>query len=131
MPRDFVIGAIAQLSGLDASAGKVYQLADPAPLTVDELLTEIASATGRTLLRLPLPLAVAKGALDYVPFVYRLLQIPAPAVDYFVHPTEYGCEHTLADLAGSGLEVPSMRHYLHRLVAFAEAHPEIGSAAMA
>lgn len=131
VPRDFVIGAIAQLSGLDRSAGRVYQLADPAPLTVDELLIEIGRATGRTLLRMPLPLGLAKGALDYAPFVYRLLQIPATAVDYFVHPTEYTCEHTRADLAGSGLEAPPIRSYIDRMVAFAQAHPEIGSAAMA
>ena len=130
VPSDFVVAAIAHLSGLERSAGRVYQLADPAPLTVDELLTEIGRATGRHLLRLPLPLSVAKGALDYVPFVYRLLQIPSSAVDYFVHPTDYACEHTLADLAGSGIAAPPIRGYLDRMVAFAAAHPEIGSAAM-
>ena len=38
VPSDFVIDAIDHLSGLEASAGRTYQLADPRPLTVDELL---------------------------------------------------------------------------------------------
>jgi hypothetical protein len=130
VPSDFVVDAIAHLSGLETSAGRVYQLADPHPLTVDELLTAISRVTGRKLLRVPLPLAVAKGSLDYVPFVYRILQIPAASVDYFVHPTLYTSDHTQEDLAGSGIEVPPIASYLDTLVAFAKAHPEIGSAAM-
>lgn len=130
VPSEFVVGAIAHLSGLERSAGRVYQLADPAPLSVDELLTAISRVSGRRLLRIPLPLALAKGSLDYVPFVYRILQIPATAVDYFVHPTRYTSDHTQEDLAGSGLRVPPIAGYLANLVAFVEAHPEIGSAAM-
>lgn len=130
VPRDFVIGAIDYLSARPASVGKVYQLADPAPLTVDETIDAIALATGRKVIRIPLPKAVAKGALQYVPGVYRLMRIPAAAVDYFVHPTTYGTSQTTADLAGSGLAAPNLRHYLRPLVEFVRAHPEIGSAAM-
>jgi thioester reductase-like protein len=67
VPREFVVEAIAHLSGIEASAGKVYQLADPAPLTVDEILSEVGHATGRMLLRIPLPLGAAKAAIDHVP----------------------------------------------------------------
>jgi thioester reductase-like protein len=130
VPRDFVVDAIAHLSGLARSAGRVYQLADPAPLTIDELLAEIARAAGRRVVYLPLPLGVAKGALDYVPFVYRILQIPSSAVDYFVHPTAYTTTNVQADLAGSGIAVPPFRSYVDRMVGFMKAHPEIGSAAM-
>ena len=47
VPRDFVIAAMDHLSGLPHSLGKVYQLADPDPLTVDALLSEVARATSR------------------------------------------------------------------------------------
>ncbi len=130
VPADYVIGAIAYLSGIAKSAGRVYQLADPAPLSVDELLAEISRAAGRRVVTVPLPLAVAKGSLDYVPFVYRLLQIPSSSVDYFVHPTTYTTEHAEEDLAGSGIEVPGFGAYVGRMVDFVKAHPEIGSAAM-
>ena len=45
VPSDFVIDAIEHLSGLDVSVGRTYQLADPGPLTVDQLLDEMCRAT--------------------------------------------------------------------------------------
>jgi len=130
VPRDFIIRALAQLGAHPQSAGKTYALADPHPLTVDETIRTMAEVTGRTVLRIPLPKSVAKGALQYVPGVYRLMRIPPAAVDYFVHPTEYDTWNATADLAGSGIAVPSLRDYAPRLVDFVRAHPEIGSAAM-
>ncbi len=130
VPRDFMIGAMTYLSGLKTNAGVTYALADPHPLTVDETIDAIAEATGRTVLRIPMTKAIAKGALQYVPGVYRLMRIPSFAVDYFVHPTMYDTTHATTDLAGSGITAPHLRDYAHNLVAFARAHPEIGSAAM-
>ncbi|MEM7052567.1 MAG: SDR family oxidoreductase [Acidobacteriota bacterium] len=130
VPRDFIIDAITELSGLEASAGKVYQLADPEPLTVDELLDEVALATRRKLVRLPLPLFAAKAAIDYAPLVGRILQIPSSSVDYFVHPTHYTSTQTRADLADSGIAVPPLPTYLSRLVDYMRRHPEVGSDAM-
>lgn len=130
VPRDFAIAAIDYLGALPHSAGKTYALADPNPMTVDETIDCIAEATGRTIIRVPLTKAIAKGALKYVPGVYRLLRIPPAAVDYFVHPTRYDTTNMTTDLAGSGLTAPSLRDYAPRLVEFVRAHPEIGSAAM-
>lgn len=131
VPRDFVMDALVYLSGLPQAAGKVYQLADPDPLTIDEILDAIAKATGRMVVRVPLPLGAAKAAIDWVPGVYKLMQIPSSSIDYFVHPTFYDPANTLADLAGSGIELPPLRSYLPTLVAFTKAHPEVGSEAMA
>jgi thioester reductase-like protein len=130
VPRDFVIQALTYLSGLTTSAGKTYALADPDPLTVDETIDTIAAATGRKVLRIPLTKGIAKGALQHVPGMYRLLRIPPAAVDYFVHPTTYDTRNAAADLAAAGIVVPRLRDYAARLVEFARAHPEIGSAAM-
>jgi thioester reductase-like protein len=130
VPRDFVVEAVAHLGGLASSAGKVYQLADPEPLTVAALVDEIARATQRRVVRVPLPRAVAKFALNYMPGVYWLMQIPAPVIDYFVHPTQYSCARTLADLEGSGLRVPALPTYIDRLVDFVRRYPQIGSEAM-
>jgi thioester reductase-like protein len=130
VPRDFVVDAIAHLSGLPRARGKVYQLADSDPLTVDALLTAVAHATGRRIVRVPLPVGVAKGAINHVPGVYRLMRIPASAIDYFVHPTSYATSNTQADLEGSGIGVPAFTSYVDRLVQFARAHPEFGAEAM-
>jgi len=131
VPRDFVIDAIAALSARPDALGKTFALADPEPLTVDETIDAIGAATGRTVLRIPVTKSMAKGALRYVPGMQKVMQIPPPAVDYFVHPTLYDTSHARAALADSGIAVPRFRDYLPRLVEFVRAHPEIGSAAMA
>jgi len=129
VPRNFIVDAIERLSGLDRSLGRTYHLADPNPLTVDETIDVIAAATQRRVVRLPLPKSIAKGALEHVPGVYRLMRIPPPAVDYFIHPTTYDTTNATRDLGD--VVVPRLRDYAPRLVEFARAHPEIGSAAMA
>ncbi|HEX8618195.1 MAG TPA: SDR family oxidoreductase [Thermoanaerobaculia bacterium] len=131
VPRDFIIRAIDYLSGLEDNAGRTYALADPDPLTVDRTIDVIAAATERTVLRIPLTKALAKGSLQYVPGVHRLMRIPPAAVDYFVHPTSYDTTNATRDLSAAGIVVPRFESYAARLVEFARAHPEIGSAAMA
>lgn len=130
VPRDFVIAALDALTGSETSLGRTYALADPEPLTVDGTIDAVASATGRRVLRIPLPKVIAKGALRYVPGVYRVMRIPAEAVDYFVHPTEYTTTNADRDLASLGIRAPRFSEYLPNLVSFVRAHPEIGSAAM-
>ena len=130
VPRDFVIAAMSYLSALPEAGGRVYQLADPEPLTIDEMLTALAQATGRVIVRVPLPVGMAKAAIDWVPGVYWLMKIPAATVDYFAHPTFYDTANAQRDLGPAGLHVPPLRSYLDTLVGFMKAHPEIGSEAM-
>ena len=130
VPRDFIVDAAGYLSGLPVSEGRTYQLADPHPVTVDEMAETLAEATGRELIKVPLPRKLAKASLAHVPGLYRMMRIPPEAVDYFAHPTIYLTDHCRADLAGSGIEVPSFRSYVDRLVEYMRDHQEIGSAAM-
>lgn len=129
VPRDFIVDALEALSS--AASGQTFQLADPEPLTVDETIKAIARATDRKVIRIPMTPGIAKFAIERVPGVYRLMRIPSPAVDYFVHPTSYDTTHAQAALAAAGIRVPRFREYAPRLIEFVRAHPEIGSAAMA
>ncbi len=131
VPRDFVIDAIAALSKWKGATGKCYQLADPDPPTIDEAINLMGKATGRVIVRVPMPLNVAKSAIEYVPGVYQLMGIPASAVDYFIHPTFYDTTHADRDLAALGIRCPHLADYMPRLVEFMRAHPEIDSGAMA
>ncbi|HEY6137165.1 MAG TPA: SDR family oxidoreductase [Thermoanaerobaculia bacterium] len=131
VPRDFIVEAIDYLSAHPASLGRCYQLADPAPLTVDETIEAIAAATGHRVVRVPLPASVAKGAIEHVPGVYRMMRIPSAAVNYFVHPTDYDTTNATRDLDGSGISVPRFADYARNLVAFVRAHPEVGAKGMA
>jgi len=130
LPSDFLIDALAYLSGQQTSRNKVYQLCNPAPPSVDELLDILAKACRRRLVKVPLPKIVAKGALKYVPGVYRLLRIEPEAIEYFVHPTTYACDNTLQDLAGTGIVCPPFADYAEAIVEYFRRHPEISSAAM-
>jgi hypothetical protein len=80
---------------------------------------------------MPVPLKTAKWTVRHVPGVYRMMGIPAEAIDYFVHPTIYDTTNTMQSLRGSGIEVPSLRNYLANLVSFVGEHPNISSRAMA
>jgi thioester reductase-like protein len=130
VPRDFVVDAIAYLSGRPETRCGVYQLADPNPLTVDGMLRELARATGRTLIRVPLPLGMAKFSLAHVPGVQSLLGIPPDALDYFVHPAHYETAETGAALQAGGIRCPRVPEYARQMVRFVVANPGIGSAAM-
>lgn len=130
VPRDFVVNAIAYLSGQPESLGRVYQLADPNAPTVHEMLRDIAHATHRSVIPLRLPLGIAKTAIDHVPGVYQLLRIPSSAIDYFVLPATFDTEHAEHDLRGSGIRCPPFREYADQLVKFMRKHPDLGASAM-
>jgi thioester reductase-like protein len=129
VPRDFVVEAIAHLSGTDRAKDKVYQLADPRPLTVDELYRAMAAATDRRVIRVPITRRLAKLAVEKLPGVEAVMRIPSAAIDYMTHPTHYLTANQ-ADLEGSGITCPVVADYLPNLVAFMRAHPEVSSSAM-
>lgn len=130
VPRDFVVDAIAELSARSDTAGTVYALADPDPMTVSELLELFRELTGKRLITVPLTTGIAKGAIARVPGVERLMQIPPEAVDYFTHPTHYLTDHTTAALAGTEIRLPDKREWCERLVSFTRDNLKMSSAAM-
>jgi len=130
VPCDYVVDAIAYLSGVEHSSGTVYQLADPNPTDIDEMVRLIGGAADRKVLRIPLPKRIARAAIERVPGVYPLMRIPATAIDYFVHPTRYDTTNAVRDLRPAGIEVPPFRKYVGRMVDYARAHPETSAAAM-
>lgn len=131
VPRDFVLDAIMFLSGCPESKNRVYHLADPKPLTAEQMLREFARATGRSVIRVPVPLRAAKLLLAHVPGMQYLIGIPPDTLDYFVHPGRYATSATQAALQAGGIRCPRFPEYVGRLVEFVIAHPEVGSAAMA
>lgn len=129
VPQDYVVDAIAYLSGIAESAGKVYQLCDPRPLTLREMATAIENATGRKLLLLPLPLNLIKG-VSSMPGIRDLLHVEPELLNYFVLPTRYRCPQTLRDLEGSGISCPPFTAYVDNMVTYMRTHPDVPSAAM-
>ncbi len=103
VPRDYVVNAIAELSGRDSTIGECFAIADPEPLTIDALIDRIAEESGRRCLKLRLPLPVAKFALAKVPGVAQLMGIPGDAAAYFAHPTHYDMTNTVEALSDTPL----------------------------
>lgn len=130
IPSDFFIDAFTYLSSLDLSLNKVYHLCSPQPPSVAQLLAILEKASAKKLVKVPLPKVLAKGALKYVPGVYRLMRIEPEAIEYFVHPTRYLCADTLRDLHGTAIACPEFASYAGNLVQFMRRHPGISPAAM-
>jgi hypothetical protein len=130
VPSDFVLDAIAHLAAQDSSMGRTYHLADPDPLTVDELLTVMCHDVGVRGVRVRLPHLLAGWTLRHVDPVERWLGIPATAVEYFRHPTHYDTTLATADLAGSGVACPRLTDYMPQLVEFLRTHRDAGVGVM-
>ncbi|NLY93427.1 MAG: SDR family oxidoreductase [Myxococcales bacterium] len=130
VPRDYVVDAIAYLSGEAKSLGKTYQLAAPRPATIADLVQRIGEATGRRLVTVRLPPDFARWALSNVKPVRRFLDMPGELVAYFVHPTFYTTHVAEEDLAGTGIAPTPLEDMLPQMVEFVKAHPEISSNAM-
>ncbi|HET6878189.1 MAG TPA: SDR family oxidoreductase [Jatrophihabitans sp.] len=130
VPRDFVTDAVNHLSGIPQSLGRTYHIADPHPLTIDEWYDALGEATGRRVVRIPMPERLTRAAVGRIPRASGLLGIPAELLDYFVHPTHYLTEHTRTDLAGTGIACPPFSSYASKIVGFMRAHPDISSEAM-
>ncbi|MBW3618831.1 MAG: SDR family oxidoreductase [Actinobacteria bacterium] len=130
VPRDFIVDAITELSGRADTVGAVYALADPAPLTVGELVELSAASCGKRLVQVPLPTTLAKLSIERVPGVLGLLEIPSDAVDYFTHPTHYLTDAAQAALSGTGIALPDKREWFAQLASFTRDHLGMSSAAM-
>lgn len=129
VPRDFVVNAMAYLSELDESLGRTYQLTDPAPLSLDEVVDTIAAAAGHRVVGVRMPLRLITRSLR-VPAIERLVGIPPEVMEYWEHETIYDSTNTQRDLAGSGIACPPFPSYAPVLVEFVRDHPEIGTGPM-
>ena len=130
VPSDFVIKAIAYLSQKDEAVNHVFQLADPTPLRVPELIQEFGRVLHKTIIRIPVPLWLARFALKYIPGVERWMGIPYSALNYFVHPTHYDVTNTQKALQGSGIVIPHFRVYLPHLVEYMKKNRNVRSKAL-
>jgi thioester reductase-like protein len=131
VPCDFVIDALAYLSGIPGSLGKTYQLCDDEAPTCAEFLDIVASASGRRVVRVPLSPGFARFALERLPGVYRVMQLPPTLVDYMTHPTIYENRATMEALRPAAIAPPRFAAYAPAMASFVRENLSLGSAAMA
>lgn len=130
VPRDFVVDGMEALSGRMETVGGCYALADPNPLTIEDVVQTIGEATGKRLVRVRLQQSAAQWATENVPGLAALTGIPSSTMPYFTHPTHYDTRLASEALAPTGVVCPPFPSYVDNLVRFVRDHPEFSSAAM-
>lgn len=124
VPVDFVVEGIAALAKDENAVGKTVALADPNPLTTEQLFDEIAeSLTNKQSVIKPPAQLVEKSLL--LPFSPVISGLPFPSVPYFFVPQTY--DTSVADelLAAHGIKCPPFSSYVDNLLKFVEAHPKL------
>jgi thioester reductase-like protein len=124
VPVDFVVEGIAALAGDERATGKTVALADPNPLTTEELFDAIAeSLTGKKSVLTPTAKLVEWSLqLKVSP---PMTGLPFPAVPYFFVPQTY--DTSVADelLHAHNIACPNFRDYVQNLLEFVEKNPKL------
>lgn len=124
VPVDFVIEAMAALSKDTSAEGKTIALADPDPMTTEEICDSIAeSITNKRSVITPPPKMVETFLSS--PISPSLTGLPHSGVPYFFIPQTY--DTSVADelLKPHGITCPAFPDYVRNLVAFVERHPKL------
>ena len=124
VPIDFVIEAIVALAKDERAVGATVQIADPAPLTTEQLFDEIAQVVGgrKSLFTVPrnlvYPVLMAPGAP-------KVTGLPHSAVPYFFLEQTYDTTQSQQLLAMNGIRCPTLLSYVKALIEFVREHPNL------
>jgi thioester reductase-like protein len=124
VPVDFVVDGIAELAFDEKALGKTMALADPKPLTTEDLFDVIAeNLTGKRSAIGPPPVIVEKFLLS--PISPPVTGLPHSGVPYFFLSQTY--DTSIADqlLKDHHINCPSFRDYAANLLKFVEKHPQL------
>ena len=124
VPIDFVIEAMVVLSKDTRAVGVTVQIADPAPLTTEQLFDEIAEtvADRKSVITVPrnlvYPLLMAPGAP-------KITGLPHSAVPYFFLEQTYDTTQSHHLLEANGIRCPAFPSYVKALIEFVRERPTL------
>lgn len=122
VPVDFVVDGIVSLSRDESALGKTIALADPAPLSTEQLFDAIADAmTGRKSVLTP-PAALVEFGL-HLPLSPPLTGLPHSGVPYFFLSQSYDTSVGTELLSGRGVRCPRFTEYVGALIEFVRSNP--------
>jgi thioester reductase-like protein len=124
VPVDFVVEAMAALAQDERALGATVQLADPAPLTTDELFDAIARALAGRGSRVKMPLPLVRSTLA-LPFSPHLTGMPHSAVPYFFLDQTYDTTIARRMLKPYNVTCPPFSSYVDAMVGFVASHPKL------
>jgi nucleoside-diphosphate-sugar epimerase len=122
VPVDFVVDAMAALAFDDRAIGKTLQLADPAPLTTNQLFNSIARSIDGRQSRITAPTSWVYFFL-MLPPAPKISGLPHHAVPYFFVKQLYDTSEAQQLLAPHGIRCPAFETYVDKIVEFARRHP--------
>jgi len=124
VPVDFVIESMVALAKDERAAGATVQLADPAPLTTQQLFDAISKAIrGRDSLA-TVPVGIVYPVL-MLPMAPKITGLPHSAVPYFFLEQTYDTTRAHELLEPHGIRCPSFENYVEALVNFVAEHPAL------
>ena len=124
VPVDFVVEAMAALAFDERAVGKTLQLADPSPLTTNQLFNSIAKSIDGHRSRITAPASWVRFVLMLPPSP-KITGLPHHAVPYFFVKQLYDSSQAQQLLAPHGIHCPPFESYVDRIVEFAREHPII------
>lgn len=123
VPVNFVAEAMSALSLDDSAIGKTLQLADPQPLSTNELFDTIAGSISGRKSRVTAPAKWVQFFLMLPPSP-RITGLPHHGVPYFFVKQTYDTTTARRLLLPHGIVCPSFGRYVRTIVDYAEHHPE-------
>ena len=122
VPVDFVVDAMAALAFDERAIGKTVQLADPSPLTTNQLFNAIASAINGGHSRITAPARWVRFFLMLPPSP-KITGLPHHAVPYFFVKQLYDSSQAQELLTPHGIHCPPFESYVENIVKFASENP--------
>lgn len=124
VPVDFVVEGITALAKDERASGETTALADPNPLTTEELFDVIAEAlTDKKSVIKPPPRLVEKTLM--LPFSPVMSGLPHSGVPYFFVPQTYDTSVASGLLEKHKIFCPNFRSYVKNLLNFVNEHPRL------
>jgi thioester reductase-like protein len=124
VPVDFVVDAMSTLACDDRAIGKTVQLADPDPLSTNQLFNVITKSTNGKTSRVTAPRSWVNFLLMLPPSP-KITGLPHSAVPYFFLKQTYDTTNARQLLEPHGIRCPPFETYVDKIVSFAESHPKL------
>ncbi|HEX6188713.1 MAG TPA: SDR family oxidoreductase [Pyrinomonadaceae bacterium] len=124
VPIDYVIEAMVALAQDERAIGTTVQIADPMPLTTEQLFDEIAKTVGGRKSWLTVPRHIVYPVL-MAPGAPKITGLPHSAVPYFFLEQTYDTSRVRGLLEPHGIKCPAFPDYVGALVKFVEEQPAL------
>lgn len=124
VPVNFVVDAMDALAFDDRAIGKTLQLADPSPLSTNQLFNAIANSIDGHKSKITAPAKWVRFFLMLPPSP-KITGLPHNAVPYFFVKQLYDTRQAEELLAPHGIRCPPFETYVDRIVEFAKQNPQL------